>query len=73
MSTLSVPISAELESYIAERIKNGDAPNKAFVVRQALMRMREEESVARLLLSQKEARSGRVFRGDLDKLAKAID
>ena len=73
MSTLSVPISAELEAYISERIKNGDAPNKAFVVRQALTRMREEESIARLLLSQKEARAGRVFRGDLDKLAKAID
>ena len=73
MSTLSVPLTPQLEEFIKQQIKSGEAPNKAFVVRKALMRMREEESVTRVLLSQREAREGKLLRGDLDELASMID
>ncbi len=73
MSTLSVPLTPDLEAFIAQQVKSGDAPNKASVVRKALVRLRQEESVLRVLRSQQEAREGKLLRGDLDELATMIN
>ena len=68
MSTISVPLTPDLEKFIDQMIKNGDAANKADVVRKALRRMSEEEAVNRILAAQKEPN----LKGDLRDLMKKL-
>jgi putative addiction module CopG family antidote len=68
MSTISVPLTPDLEKFIDQMIKNGDAANKADVVRKALRRMSEEEAVNRILAAQKEPN----LKGDLRDLIKKL-
>lgn len=70
MSTISVPIPHNLESFINEMITRGIAPNKAEVVRQALLRYAEDQAVEAVLRAEQEARDGKILRGDLDELMK---
>lgn len=72
MSTLSVPISHTLETFIHEMIRRGIAPNKAAVVRHALVRFAEDQAVEAVLRSEQEAREGKILRGDLRDLMKKI-
>ena len=72
MTTLSVPITSEQERFINQQVKSGRAANKAHVVRYALQRLAEEEAVASVLRAEQDIKEGRVFYGDLDKLAKKI-
>ncbi|OIO30923.1 hypothetical protein AUJ77_01095 [Candidatus Nomurabacteria bacterium CG1_02_43_90] len=69
MSTLSVPLSPELEKFIDNQVKNGNAANKADVVRRALIRFSEDEAVRAVL----EASRGPVLKGDLRELMKQIN
>ena len=73
MSTISVPITAQLEIFIDSMIKNGRAANKAAVVRQALVKFAEDEAVEVVLRSEQEMRDGKILRGDLRELMKQID
>lgn len=66
MSTLSVPLTPELEAFINQQVKSGKAANKAHVVRYALQRLSEEEAVAEILRAEKEP----ILRGDLRVLVK---
>ncbi len=68
MTTLSVPISGELEAFIESQIKSGESPNKAAVVRKALMRLAEEEAIRAVLMSEQEVREGKILKGDLRKI-----
>ena len=68
MTTLSVPISGELEAFIESQIKSGESPNKAAVVRRALMRLAEEEAVRAVLIAQQEVREGKIIKGDLREI-----
>ncbi|OIP65490.1 MAG: hypothetical protein CO060_01760 [Candidatus Yonathbacteria bacterium CG_4_9_14_0_2_um_filter_43_16] len=68
MSTLSVPLSPELEKFINSQVKCGRASNKADVVRRALTRLSEDEAVQAVLEASKEP----TLRGDLRELAKKI-
>lgn len=72
MSTLSVPLSPELEKFINNQVKSGRASNKADVVRRALIRFSEDEAVEMILRAQKEIADGKGLRGDLRKLAAQI-
>ena len=72
MSTLSVPLTPELEEEIKKLVKAGFAPNKASVVRRAIERLAEEEAVQAVLLAQKEIKDGKGLRGDLRELMKHI-
>ncbi len=72
MSTLSVPLTSQLEDTITRLVKSGFAETKAEVVRKAITRLGEEEAVNAVLLSQKEAREGKLLEGDLKKLVKAL-
>lgn len=72
MSTLSVPLTADLETAVSRLVKSGFAETKAEVVRRAITRLAEDEAVNTVLMSQKEAREGKVFEGDLRKLVKAL-
>ncbi|MDO8522353.1 MAG: type II toxin-antitoxin system ParD family antitoxin [bacterium] len=69
MSTLSVPLTPELEVFIKAQVKSGRAANKADVVRRALRAMSEEEAVEAVLRAAREP----TLRGNLRELMKKID
>ncbi len=66
MSTISVPLPANLEEFVNRMVKSGAAANKADVVRKALRRMSDDEAVEAILRAQKEPN----LKGDLDMLAR---
>lgn len=68
MTTLSVPIPANLEEFINRQIKEGRGANKADVVRRAITRLSEEEAVNTVLNAEREP----TLRGDLKKLLAEI-
>lgn len=72
MSTLSVPLTPELENFINDMVRDGRAANKADVVRKALRQMSEDEAVALVLKSEQDIKEGKIFRGDIRKLMKRI-
>ena len=72
MSTLSIPIPQNLEVFIEDTIRRGIASNKAEVVRQALYHYAEDQAVEAVMKSMREAKSGKILRGDLDELAKYL-
>ena len=65
MSTLSVPMSPDLESFISEMIEKGAASTKSDVVRQALVRYREDQAVEAVLRAERELSEGKVLRGNI--------
>jgi len=69
MSTLSVPLTPDLEEFINNMVKSGRAANKADVVRRALREMEENAVIEKILKAQREPS----LRGDLRELATQID
>lgn len=59
MSTLSVPLTPQLEEFINDQVKSGRAANKADLVRRALTAMSEEEAVQAVLVAKKEIIEGK--------------
>ncbi len=72
MSTLSVPLTPQLEETINGFVKSGYAANKAEVVRKAIKLLAKEEAMADLLRADQDIRAGRVFYGDPKKLLKKL-
>lgn len=68
MTTLSIPVSGDLEKFIEDMVKSGKAANKADVVRRALREYEENEAVRIILQAQSEP----TLRGDLRELMKKI-
>jgi len=68
MTTITVPITSELESFIDEEISRGTSETKAHLVRYALMRLREERALSRLHEAETDIKAGRVYKGNLKKL-----
>ena len=68
MTTLSVPIPANLEKFINRQIKEGRGANKADVVRRAIIRLSEEEAINAVLNAEREP----TLRGNLKKLMEEI-
>ena len=66
MTTLSIPVSGELEKFIEKMIKEGRGANKADVVRRALCEYRENEALKTILQAESEP----TLRGDLRELMK---
>ena len=66
MTTLSIPVSGDLEKFIDRMIKEGKGASKADVVRRALREYEENEAVEAVLQAQRES----TLRGDLRKLMK---
>jgi len=66
MTTLSIPINNELETFIETMIKKGRGANKADVVRQALESFKYEEAINAVLIAQREP----TMKGDLKDLMK---
>lgn len=72
MSTLSVPLTPEMEKFIKDQVKSGRAANKADVVRRAIRAMEEEEAVRVVLEASREIAEGKGLEGDLRELIKKI-
>jgi len=56
MSTLSVPLDAQLEAFIDSMVKSGRYSNKAVVVRQAIKKMSEDEAIEAVMQGMRELR-----------------
>lgn len=70
MTTITVPITTELENFINSELKAGTSESKAHLVRYALGRLQEERAIMRLQEAEADIKDGRVYRGDLKKLLK---
>ena len=70
MSTISVPLNAELTNWVEQMVKQGYAENKASLVRKAIRRLAEEEAVAVVLKAEEEFRQGKALTGDLEEILK---
>ena len=67
MSTLSVPLNKDLEEIVNSFVKKGFAPNKAEVMRKALIFLAEEEAVQDVLRAERELAEGKILRGGFKK------
>jgi Arc/MetJ-type ribon-helix-helix transcriptional regulator len=65
MTTISVPLTANLIKILDELVSNGTATNKADAMRKALYKYAEDQAVERVLRAEREPR----LEGDLDELA----
>lgn len=72
MSTITVPISKELEDFIKEEVSSGTSETKAGLVRHALTRLQEERALSRLQEAELDIRQGRVYKGNLKTLLKKM-
>ena len=72
MTTISIPLNNELNDYIEEQVKLGNASSKAELIRRAIIKFKEEEFVQTILKAQQEIKDGKVLTGDLDELAKGF-
>jgi Arc/MetJ-type ribon-helix-helix transcriptional regulator len=70
MTTITVPINAELEQFIESELRSGKSESKAHVVRYALMRLQEERALERLYEAEEDIKKGRVYQGSLRTLVK---
>jgi len=69
MSTISVPLSAELMETLDSLVSQGVDETRAAVMRRGLKQLAREEAIQRVLRAQKEPS----LRGDLRELMKTID
>lgn len=56
MSTITVPLTAELMKLVSDLIADGKATNKADLVRRALKKFAEDQAVADVLEADREPR-----------------
>jgi len=70
MTTITVPITAELETFIKSELKAGTSDSKAHLVRYALGRLQEERAIMRLQEAETDIKDGRVYKGDLKNILK---
>lgn len=68
MSTISVPLSKELEDKLNTLIETGVAENRAAVMRKALEKLSEEEAIAAVLRASREPS----LSGDLRTLVRRL-
>lgn len=70
MTTISVPINGELESFINYQIEIGNSETKAGFIRRAIIKMQEEYYISEILEAEKEMKEGKIVKGDLKSLLK---
>ena len=69
MTTLSVPLNADLTGFIDSIIAENRAETKAGVVRMALQWFQEHMLMQDVLQAEQDLKDGNVLRGDLSELA----
>lgn len=72
MTTISIPITAELNDFIDEQVRIGNASSKAELIRRAIIKFKQDEFIKSIKEAQQDVKEGRVFSGDLDELAKGF-
>lgn len=70
MTTITIPITKELESFIEGELRAGTSDSKAHLVRYALGRLQEERAIMRLQEAEADIKEGRVYHGNLKKILK---
>ncbi len=73
MNTITIPITNELNDFIENQVKIGEASSKADLVRRAIQKMKEDVFIEHILQAKKEAAAGKLLKGDLDELAKGFE
>ncbi len=73
MTTISVPITNELNEFIEEQVELGKVSSKAELIRRAIINYKEEEFIKSIMQAKQEVKEGKVFTGDLDELAKGFN
>ena len=68
MSTISVPITADLENFINMQVATGQADSKAGLIRRAISKYEEDYYYNQVMQAQEEMRAGKIIRGDLKTL-----
>jgi len=72
MSTISVPIPADMEESLNNLIKNGRGSNKAELIRRAITDFIDNEALTEYLIAKQEIADGKGLTGDLRELMKII-
>ncbi len=72
MTTVSIPLNNELNSYIDEQVRIGNASSKADLIRRAIIRYKQDEFIKSIKEAQQEIKDGKGLSGDLDELAKGF-
>lgn len=72
MSTLSVPLTPELSKIMDKLVEDGVAANKADAARKAIEFYAENQAIEDVLRAEREAKDGKILKGNLDELAKKI-
>lgn len=73
MTTISIPITTELNQFIDEQVALGNASSKADLIRRVLLKFKEEEFINSVRKAKQEIKDGKVLRGDLDTLEKGFN
>jgi len=73
MTTISIPITTELNEFIDEQVDLGRASSKAELIRNAIIKYKEDQFIATIQKAKHEIRQGQALTGDLDKLAKGFN
>ena len=73
MTTISIPISTELNDFINEQVRLGNASSKAELIRRAIIRYKENEFINTILRAKQEIVDGKALQGDLDTLAAGFE
>jgi Arc/MetJ-type ribon-helix-helix transcriptional regulator len=69
MTTISVPLPADLEKSLNRLVRSGYGSNQADVVRRAIVRLAEDEAVEAVLRAEREPS----LSGNLKELAKKFE
>ena len=72
MTTITVPITSDLEDFIKEEVALGTSDSKAHLVRYALSRLREKRALARLREAENDIKQRRVYKGNLRAILKKV-
>ncbi len=73
MTTISIPITNELNDFINEQVSLGKAGSKAELIRRAIVQYKEDEFIKSILAAKQEIKNGKGLVGDLDKLAEGFE
>jgi Arc/MetJ-type ribon-helix-helix transcriptional regulator len=73
MTTISIPITNELNSFIDEQVRLGNASSKAELIRRAIIKFKEDQFISSVLQAKQEIREGKALSGDLDRLAEGFE
>lgn len=69
MSSITIPITSELETYISSRVADKTFNNTGHFVTNAIKFFREEIEVGDILLAAERSKKGVRLSGDLDELS----